>query len=66
MAQNNKTVDPNTEMLSAIHRTIQDLLILEGAKAGMGKADVRKIVGVADARVSRIWKSIRISQSKNH
>jgi hypothetical protein len=54
-----KTIDPIAEKLESISITLQDLLILECARAGMSKAEVRKIVGVADARVSRIWKNIK-------
>lgn len=66
MARSVKSVDPVIGMLSAIHTTVQDLLILEGAKAGIGKGEVRKIVGVADARVTRIWKHLKMpSKSKS-
>jgi hypothetical protein len=64
MAQNHKSVDPVIQMLSAIHSTVQDLLIMEGAKAGIGKADVRKIVGVGAARVTRIWKHLNLASKQ--
>ena len=51
--------DPVSKELAAIRRTLQDLLIIEAAQAGIGKAEVRTIAGVDNARVTRIWKHIR-------
>ncbi len=50
------TSDPVVERLDAIHSVLQDLLIFEGARSGMGKADVRELLEVADSRVNRTWK----------
>ena len=59
MATRAKSEDPILDRLVAIHGTLQDLLILGGARAGISKADIRKIAGVAAARVTRIWKHLR-------
>ena len=50
------TSDPVVERLDAIHSVLQDLVIFEGARSGMSKADVRELLGVADSRVNRTWK----------
>ena len=60
MPRNHILVDPVLQVLSAIHSTVQDLLIIEGARAGISKAKVRQIVGVADARVTRVWKHLKL------
>jgi hypothetical protein len=46
-------------LLTRILSVLQDLLIIEAANAGLGKAQVREVVGVADARVSRIWRHLK-------
>lgn len=51
--------DPVSEKLDAILRVLQDMLIIEAARAGIGKAEAREIAGVAAARVTRIWKHIK-------
>lgn len=65
MARNHESDEPVLEMLSAIHSSLQDLLIIEGAKAGVSKAEVRKIVGVGDARVTRIWKHLKLTSNQD-
>jgi hypothetical protein len=52
--------DPNMRKLESIESALQDLLIIQGALAGMSKANVRRMVGVADAHVSKIWRNIKI------
>lgn len=52
------SVDPLIEKLTAIHTTLQDILILHARQAGANKARARAIAGVADARVSRIWREL--------
>ncbi len=47
------------ELLIKILTVLQDLLIVQAAAAGVGKAEIRRIAGVADARVSRISRHIR-------
>jgi len=36
-----------------------ELVIIEAAKGGMSKAEVRKMLGVAGSTVSQIWKHLR-------
>lgn len=52
------SVDPVLEKLAAIHTTLQDILIVQARQAGASKARARAIAGVADARVSRIWREL--------
>jgi hypothetical protein len=50
--------------LREIKVLLQDLLIIEAARAGVNKAEVRKILGVADKRVSATWRYLRIADKK--
>lgn len=50
--------DPVAAQLETILDVLQDILILQCATAGIGKAQTRVIAGVADARVTRIWKHL--------
>lgn len=50
--------DPMLSKLESINGYLQDLLILECAKAGMKKADVIKIVGGDTNKITRIWKNL--------
>ncbi len=45
--------------LQAIRGALQDLMILECAKTGMKKEDLRRIVPVDSTRISRIMKHAR-------
>lgn len=60
-------MSPNVEntqvmqRLDAILNVMQNVLILEGARAGMSKAEVRHMVGVGDARVSRVWRHLDVA-----
>lgn len=60
MPRKPSTDDPVLQRLDAIHSVLQDLLIFEGAKAGMSKADMRMLLGVADSRVNRVWKHAKV------
>lgn len=51
--------DPIAQRLSEILTAVQNMLIIQAAGAGIGKAEVRKIVGVADSRVSSIWRHLK-------
>jgi len=53
-----KSIDPVIRKLEEINAVLKDLLILECARSGIGKAEVRRIVGVADSKVTRIWKRL--------
>jgi len=44
--------------LDAILAALQNLLIIEGHDAGMTKAQARAIAGVADGRVSKVWRQL--------
>lgn len=52
--------DPVFRKLDQIHSALQDLFIIQARLAGIRKAEARAIVGVGDARVSRIWRAMRI------
>jgi predicted transcriptional regulator len=45
--------------LDAILNVMRDLVILESAKGGLSRDQVRKLLGVSPARVSRIWKHLK-------
>ncbi len=44
--------------LDAILSALQDLVIIEGARGGLSKAEVRKMLGVGNAKVSKVWKHL--------
>ena len=45
--------------LDAVLNVMRDLVILESAKGGLSRDQVRKMLGVSPARVSRIWKHLK-------
>ena len=45
--------------LDAVLDALRDLTILEGAKGGMSRDQVRKMLRVSPARVTRIWKHLK-------
>ena len=58
MVRSSRNTDATLKTLTEIRTLLEDLLIIEGARAGIGKDEIREIVGVASARVTRIWKNI--------
>ena len=58
MAAKNKSKDPILEELKTIKCLLQDLLIIMAARSGISKVEARKLVGVADFRLTGIWKHI--------
>ena len=58
-----KSTNPSDleKRIEKIENLLQSLVILQGARAGMTKAQVRKMVGVGDARVSEIWRNLKVS-----
>jgi len=59
-----KPSDPVIQKLNSIEELLQDILILQGAQAGMKKAQVRTMVGVGADRVTRIWKHIKSQEQE--
>jgi len=57
-------LDPTVRELREIKSLLQDLFIIEAARTGMKKAQARELVGVADERVSRIWKHFHVKGNK--
>lgn len=60
MGRKPKQTDPAAKKLEDIETLLQDMLIIQCALSGIKKAETRKIVAVDDARVTRIWKHIKI------
>ena len=60
MPRRSEPNDPLLSKLEAIHSVLQDLLIFEGARAGMNKKEVRQMLGVSNDRIGQIWKHIKI------
>jgi hypothetical protein len=46
------------EKLDAVIGLLQDLFILEAIRSGIGQGDIRKLLGVAMARVTAISKHV--------
>jgi hypothetical protein len=59
----NSEDDPVVARLDAILNVMQNVLIIEGARAGMTRAKVREMVGVADARVGEVWRHLDLDRS---
>ncbi len=51
--------DPVQEKLDRIIDLLQDLLVVQGRRAGLGREDLRKVVKIDAKRVSRITKHIK-------
>jgi hypothetical protein len=58
-----KATDPVVERLDAILTVMQNLLIFEGAKVGMKRDELRRIVAVENNRLSKIMRHVK--QAKN-
>jgi hypothetical protein len=59
MPRNTSAGEPVQQELHAILGVLQDLLILECARAGMKRDDLRRVVAVDTTRISRIMKHVR-------
>jgi len=57
-------LDGVLKRLDAIDDVLRDLLIIQAKRAGIKKSSARAIAGVADARVSRIWREIGKAKSE--
>lgn len=64
MSSQKNTSDPILRELIAIRQLVQDLVILEAGRMDIGRADVRSLASVADARVSRVWKHVKSLKEK--
>ncbi len=51
--------DPIADKLDAILIVLQNLLIIEGARAGMTRDHLRPLVGVSNERLSAIMRHLR-------
>jgi hypothetical protein len=60
MSANNSEQDNILEELQEIKSLLQDLVIIEGAKAGLTKSRVRKMLKIASDRVSSVWQYLDI------
>jgi len=52
--------DPVLERLDAIHATLETVAILQGARLGLNKADVRAMLGIGQDRITKVWKMIDV------
>lgn len=59
MREDSSRRDPILEELHAIRGVLQDLMILECARTGMTREELRRIVPVDKTRISRIMKHDR-------
>jgi hypothetical protein len=51
--------DPVLERLDAILSVVQDLLVLESAKAGLRRQDIRRFLPVDNNRISKITRNLK-------
>lgn len=59
MARPKKNAEPVIQKLDEISIVLQNMLIIECARAGIKKSNAREIVGCDMNRVTRIWKDIK-------
>jgi hypothetical protein len=59
MKRKEKHDDPVVERLDAVLTVLQDLLILECARTGMKRPELRTIVAVDNNRISRIARHVK-------
>lgn len=64
MARKEADSDPLVGKISDLLSVVQDLFILQAARAGLSKAQVRAALGVDNSRVSRIWKHVKKAKSE--
>lgn len=57
-----KNSDPVVDQLDRIGRVLDDILIIECARAGMNKAQTKAVVGGDTNRITRIWKHIKTGE----
>ena len=62
METSNKDIDQVKEKLDKIQMLLQDILIIQSARAGITKGKTREIVGVSSSRVSRIWQHMDLEK----
>lgn len=58
MSTENNNQDIIVEELQEIKGLLQDILLIQGARAGLTKAKVREMLGVASSRVSSVWQHL--------
>lgn len=59
MARRAQVGDPVVEKLDAILTVLQNLLIFEGAKVGMTRDELRRIVAVDNNRLSNVMRHVK-------
>lgn len=57
-----KNIDPVIKRLDTLIILLQDIFILEGARLGIRKEDLRKILALDRRRISRISKHVETQQ----
>lgn len=57
-----KNIDPVIKRLDTLIILLQDIFILEGARLGIRKEDLRKILALDRRRISRISKHVETEQ----
>lgn len=62
MTRKTVSADPIAHTLDSILTVLQNLLIIEGAKAGMTRDDLRPLVGVSNERLSAAMRHLRPSK----
>jgi len=50
--------DKVVEELQEIKSLLQDILIIQGARAGLKKSKIREMLGVANSRVTSVWQHL--------
>lgn len=57
-----KNSDPVVDRLDRIGKVLDDILIIECARAGLKKAETLKVIGGDMNRITRIWKYIKVKK----
>jgi hypothetical protein len=65
MPQPNEQPDLVVQQLTEIKSLLQSLLIIEGARGGLTRDQVRILTSVSTQRVSDIWTNLKNKDDKN-
>jgi len=65
MTSKSEASDPIAERLDAILVVLQNLLIIEGATAGMTRDQLRPLLGVSNERLSAVMRHLRRAKNSS-
>ena len=61
---NKSNDETNTQKLASIEALLQNLLLIQGALAGMTEAQARRLAGMSELQSFRVWRTLKVIQKK--